>query len=79
MPMTAACRKGLTNKENLPTAKIVDVKDFLSTNDLQILCLIESDVHGITSRVRIIKPSTSREIEDNLKVENYKTLLPQTW
>ena len=30
------CRKGLTYKENLPTAKIVDVKDFLDTNDLQI-------------------------------------------
>ena len=35
------CRKGLINKVNLPTTKIVDVKDFLSTNDLQILCLIE--------------------------------------
>jgi hypothetical protein len=33
------CRKGLTNRENLPKAKIVDVKDFLMTNDLQLLCL----------------------------------------
>ena len=73
------CREGLTNKENLPTAKIVDVKDFLSTNDLQILCLIEADLHGVTSRVRRIKPITSREIEENLKVENYKTLLPRSW
>ena len=73
------CRKGLINKENLPTTKIVDVKDFLSANDLQILCLIEADLHGITSRVKRIKPITSREIEENLKVENYKTLLPQSW
>ena len=73
------CRKGLINKENSPTTKIVDVKDFLSANDLQILCLIEADLHGITSRVKRIKPITSREIEENLKVENYKTLLPQSW
>jgi hypothetical protein len=41
------CRKGLANSENLPTEKIVDVKV-----DLQLLCLIEADLHGVTSRVR---------------------------
>ena len=55
------------------------MKDFLSTNDLRILCLIEADLHGVTSRVRRIKPITRRKIEENLKVENYKTLLPQSW
>ena len=73
------CRKDLINKENLPTTKIVDAKDFLSTNDLQILCPIEADLHGIISRVKRIKPMTSREIEENLKVENYKTLLQKSW
>ena len=73
------CRKGLTNKENLPTANIVYVKDFLSTNDLRILCLIEANLNGVTSRVMRAAPITSREIEENLKVENYKTLLPQSW
>ena len=73
------CRKGLTNRENLPTAKIVDVKDFLMTNDLQLLCLIEADLHGVTSRVRRVKPITGKEIEESLKIENYKIILPQSW
>jgi hypothetical protein len=70
------CLKGLKKKENVPTAKIVDVKDFLMTNDLQLLCLIEADLYGVTSRV---KPITSKEIEGNLKIENYKIILPQSW
>ena len=57
------CRKGLTNSENLPTGKIVDVKEFLESNDLQLLCLIEADLHGATSRVRRVKPLTDKEIE----------------
>ena len=73
------CRKGLTNSENLPTEKIVDVKEFLESNDLQLLCLIEADLHGVTSRVRRVKPLTGREIEKNLKIENYKIILPQSW
>jgi hypothetical protein len=71
------CRKGQTNRENFPTAKIVDVKDFLMTNDLQLLCLIEADLLGITSRR--VKHITSKEIEENLKIENYKIILPQSW
>ena len=73
------CRKGLTNSENLPTEKIVDVKEFLESNDLQLLCLIEADLHGATSRVRRVKPLTGKEIEKNLKIENYKIILPQSW
>ena len=49
------CRKGLTNSENLPTGKIVDLKEFLESNELQLLCLIEADLHGVTSRVRRVK------------------------
>ena len=71
-------RKGLVDKENLPTAKINDVKDFLRTNDLQAMCLIEADLHGITSRIRMVNPITSKKIEENLKVENYRIILPQS-
>ena len=39
-------RKGLVDKENLPIAKINDVKDFLKTNDLQVMCLIEATCTG---------------------------------
>ena len=64
------CRKGLVDRKNLPTAKINDVKDFLRTNDLQVMCLIEADLHGMTSRIRSVNPITAKKIEENLKVEN---------
>jgi hypothetical protein len=77
------CRKGLTNRENFPTAKIVDVKDFLMTNDLQLLCLIEADLHGVTSRVRRVKPITRNEIEESLKnrklQNNPATIMTSPW
>ena len=73
------CRKGLVDKENLPTTKINDVKDFLATNDLQVMCLVETDLHGITSRKRRVNPITGNNIEENLKVENYRIVLPQSW
>ena len=73
------CRKGLVDKENLPTAKINDVNDFLRTNDLQVMCLIEADLHGMTSRIRRVNPITGKKIEENLKVENYRIVLPQSW
>ena len=72
------CRKGLVDKESLPTAKINDVKDFLRMNNLQVMCLIEADLHGMTSRIRRVNPITSKKIEENLKVENYKIILPQS-
>ena len=63
------CRKGLVDKENLPTAKINDVKDFIRNNDLQVMCFIEADLHGMTSRIRRVNPITSKKIEENLKVK----------
>ena len=73
------CRKGLVDRENLPTAKMKDVKDFLGSNDLQVMCLIEADLHGMTSRIRRVNPITAKKIEENLKVENYRIVLPQSW
>ena len=73
------CRKGLTDKENLQTEKIPDVKEFLRTNDFQLMCLIEADLHGMNSRVTRVNPITSKKIEENLKVETYKIILPQSW
>ena len=72
------CRKGLVDRENLSTAKMKDVKDFLGSNDLQVMCLIEADLHGMTSRIRRVNPITAKKIEENLKVENYRIVLPQS-
>ena len=64
-------QEGPDKQGNLPTAKVTDVKDFLTTNDLILLFLIEADLHGITSRVRRVNPITRKKIvENHLKVEN---------
>jgi hypothetical protein len=73
------CRKDLTNSENLPTEKIEDVKEFLGSNNLQLLFIIEADLHGVPLRVRRAKPITSKEIENTLKIENNKRILPKSW
>ena len=65
-------QEGPDKQRKSPNRKNVNVKDFLVTNDLQLLYLIEADLHGATSRVRTVKPITSKEIEENLKIENYK-------
>ena len=55
------------------------MKDFLITNDLQVMCLVEADLHGMTSRKRRVSPITSKKVEKCLKVENYRIVLPQSW
>ena len=41
--------------------------------------MIEADLHGVTSRIRRVNPITAKKIEKNLKVENYRIVLPQSW
>ena len=55
------------------------MKDFLRTNDIQVMCLIEADLHGITSRIRRVNPITGKKIEENLEIENYRIVLPLSW
>ena len=46
------CRKGLVTWDGEGSSKMVDVKEFISKKKLHMLCLIESDLHSISSRIK---------------------------
>ena len=73
------CRRGLLNKENNASNKITDVKLLLQKHDLHLLCLVEADLHGVSSRVNRSSPLSTQDINSKLKIENYSIFLPHTW
>ena len=73
------CRKGLLDADNNASEKMTEVKNFLSDQKLHLLCLVESELHGLQSRVRRRVPVTESQIKSSLAVDGYKIILPQTW
>ena len=73
------CRKGLTDGENRPTYKMIEVKQFIEDHNLHLLCLVEAGLHGPASRVRRKNPITTEGIMNNLQIEGYRIILPKTW
>ena len=70
------CRKGLLDTDNNASEKMTEVKNFLSDQKLHLLCLVESELHGLQSRVRRRLPLTESQIRSSLAVEGYKIFLP---
>ena len=73
------CRRGLIEDEKKPSSKMAEVKHFLQNKKLHILCLVEADLHGITSRYKRLNPLTTKDIDDNLGISGYKIFLPKSW
>ena len=72
------CRKGLIKDKEVST-KMVDVKNFIYSKKLHMLCLVESDLHGQASRHRRTQPLTTADIHTQLAIPGYKIYLPSTW
>ena len=73
------CRKGLVTWDGEGSSKMVDVKEFISKKKLHMLCLIESDLHSISSRIKRVNPLTTTDILKKLDIPGYKIYLPQSW
>ena len=73
------CRRGLLDSEKKPTTKMSEVKNFLQQYKLHILCLLEADLHGATSRYKRLQPLSLSDIESSIGIPGYKLLLPQSW
>ena len=52
------CRKGLLKQDNSASEKVTDIKSLLQKHDLHLLGVVETDLHGVGSRVRRSKPVT---------------------
>ena len=73
------CRRGLLDKNNEATEKLLEIEQYIEEHKLHALCVIESDLHGATSRVRRNNPATSEIINASLGIEGYSIHLPDTW
>ena len=73
------CRRGLLDANKNPSTKMTEVRNFLQQYNLHILCLVEADLHGASSRYKRLSPLTSMDIEKKLDIPGYKLLLPQSW
>ena len=73
------CRKGLLLQDNSPSEKLTDIESLLLRHDLHLLGILESDLHGVGSRVKRANPISSKEILENLQVKGYSIKLPRSW
>ena len=73
------CRRGLVTGNREASTKIVEVKNFIHTKNLHMLCLIEADLHGPSSRYKRVNPLSTNDIKKNLEIPGYKIFLPNSW
>ena len=66
------CRKGLICANNQPTSKMTEIKKFLYERNLDLLCLIEADIHGFRSNNAIRQKMSQEEVEYALYMRGYK-------
>ena len=73
------CRRGLFNGDKEASTKMVEVRNFIESKKLHMLCLVESDLHSEVSRYRRAQPLTNKDIHDKLGIPGYKIYLPASW
>ena len=73
------CRKGLIDKLDHDTPKLIDIKRFVEKHQPHIFGIIESNLHSANSRVNRKTIVTKKEIEEKLKIDGYRIELPDTW
>ena len=73
------CRRRLLNSDGSASDKIMDIEMYLKNHQLHMMGIIESDLHGPSSRVRRKNPLSTSDICEKLYIEGYYILLPQSW
>ena len=69
----------MLNGDNSASIKMIEVKKFIQSKSLHILCLVESDLHGTISRQKRIHPLSTEGIHDELNIQGFKIILPKSW
>ena len=73
------CGRGLMSRNGKKTDKIADIKLFIEQNKPSLLGVIESDIHGLNSPSNRRTTFSKDDILDQLSIEGYSILLPDTW
>ena len=67
------------NPLNFPTDKVGEIALFITTHDLDILAISESNLHGVRSRVMRTNPVNIHCINNALRIPGYHIILPDSW
>ena len=73
------CRKGLFLQDKSPSEKLSDIKYLLQRHDLHLLGVLESDLHGVSSRLKRARPISTKDILEKLHIDGYAIKLPSSW
>ena len=73
------CRRRLLDPDGSQSDKITDIKLYLKKHQLHMFGIIESDLHGSDSRVKRKNPLQTKDIHENLHIDGYYIMLPQSW
>ena len=73
------CRKGLLNPDGCPSSKVTDIQLYLQRHQLDMLGVVESNLHSVESRLHRTQPLSTPEIHQKLHIHGYSLLLPQSW
>ena len=73
------CGRGLMSSTGSVSDKLLDIKLFIQKNKPSIFGIIESDIHGVKSPSNRKKTYSREDILEQLNIEGYSILLPDTW
>ena len=73
------CNKGLVDHTGGPTDKVAEIENFIIENDIHIMGILESSLHGKHSNTIRTTPMTNNSIRTELYNPGYDILLPESW
>ena len=76
--LTWNMRRGLLTNGEL-SAKMMEVMEYTNKNNIDILSLVETDLHSVKSRMLRKMPLTTSTLHQIVKIDGYTTLVPDTW
>ena len=71
------CRRGLICGVKEPSSKVTEIKEFMYSNNIHTMGIIEADIHGKKSRILNRQKLTTEEAMRALNIEGYNLYLPQ--
>ena len=73
------CNRGLLQAGEGESIKLTEIKLFIEEHNPHLLGIIESDIHGQTSRLNRSTTFKTEDIHKRLEIEGYSIFLPDSW
>lgn len=73
------CNKGLIDGKGTATAKLSTIHHFLLAHNVDLLAIIEANIHGLRSNVIRVTLLTNEAAHRELAIPGYKIIFPTSW